>query len=254
MSRTCLCATAGAATVALVLGSGCSKSPADRARELVDPVKEAVASPTGQVDAATAPAVLGAMHTENAAGTAFSFVPGFQAPTGQPQGFGGIPCMDQDGSGNDAIITLDMSCISNGQVSGQIVYQAEIDDGSIYTYYEYAGVCVAAEGICLDGAGATEITGNLPFAYDVTLAGQLNVSANGQTWDFDYGYQMSVSASAGHVSYVVFINGQSYVVDASLSGTGTGSITITGANGSFTCSYSGYGEAGSCSGSAKFDW
>ncbi|MCC6525957.1 MAG: hypothetical protein IT373_25145 [Polyangiaceae bacterium] len=256
MARTTHGLVTSGVVVALGLGMGCSKSPADRARELTDPVREAMAEPTGEVNAASVPAVLGAMHTEGSARTAFSFVPGFQAPPSQPQGgAGGLSCIDTDGSGDDATITLDMGCLSQGQVSGQIVYQVEIDDGHVYTYYEYSGVCVASDGLCLEGAGATDIGGHIPFSYDITLAGDLTVaSSDGQSWELDYGYQMSIGTSGTSVRFVVFVGDASYVVDASLSASGTGTLTITGANGSFTCSYAGDGATGSCSGSGSFEW
>lgn len=246
----------------LVAGCGSSDSePADtnhaaaEAKAMLDPVAKAIANPTGTVDANSAKLVLQSSKAQSAASAASGYVPGASTPGSQPMNANPQQCITQSGAYSASI---DMGCISDGAVTGKVTYDLGQEGGGTYFVFSYDDVCSKdANGAesCIDGKGAESIGGNIQAGEsEITVAGDFDVTANGATEHVHYGYKMTTKNGTTTIEYAAFdSNGNSYVLSASVNGD-TGTITIKGKNGEFTCSYSNGGETGSCEGAESFTW
>ncbi len=236
--------------------TGCEDdSPSARAQEMTGPIKEALKNPSGKMDATSAPKVFQNLMSGNSAGAAASFAVGIPAPQPSPQDAGPYgSCVDGTGEEGEPI-TMDLDCMTAGQMKGKIVSTTEVEDDVTYSILEYQGVCDAAETSCVDGTAATEMSGSPPSSFDLIMAGDFSVTAAGTTQDFEYGVQMGWNGSAYTYSWVVFVDGQSFVVTLSLdTTTGAGGYTVTGANGSWDCTFTEGGAHGMCTGSEPLTW
>jgi hypothetical protein len=226
---------------------GCGDDASDRVSELTAPVAAAIASPSGEVNEITAPRVLDEQAAQNTVNEASAFVPMAGGVSASPQALGGHPCID----GDDESGSYDMGCLSGGQVSGTVEYEMDQEDGTQYFLMDYVDVCVS--GSCVNGTMAMQFDGNaLGLNYNMLVAGELTVTADGQSLTMKYGYKMSMSGGQAVIEYVVWVDGKSYVLSAS-AGVSGGSMMIRGNNGSFSCSYD-QATGGSCSGDADFSW
>lgn len=233
--------------------SGNDEPPSDdgvaRAQALIAPVEQALDHPTGMVDAESAKAVLFASEADAAVGAASDLLPA-SAPAAGPAGVGGSECIVAEG----AWATMDLGCMTGGEMTGTIEFAAGSAADATYVYYEYRDVCVLEEQTCLDGEGASEVTGMNGDPSTMITAGSFDVDQQGRHYHVDYGYRVITSGQSVALEYVVFVDGQSFVMSAALDGE-TGSFAITGANGTFTCSYTLEGEHGECtSPDGSFSW
>jgi hypothetical protein len=228
-------------------------SPSAKAQEMTAPIKEALKSPTGKMDAASAPKVFQNLTSGSAAGSAASFAVGIPAPA--PQGVGPYgSCVDGTGEEGEPI-TMDLGCMTGGLMTGTIVTTTEIEDDVTYSILEYQDVCDSAATACVDGTAATEMSGTPPASFEMIMAGDFTVTAGGVTEDFQYGVQMAFDGASYAYSWVVFVDGQSYVVTLSLdSTTGAGGYSVKSANGTWECTFTEGGAHGECTGAEALTW
>lgn len=231
----------GLALSATACGGGASSA----AEEKVGEVDSALDSPTGTLDATTAPKVfLGFQGEADFSGMSDVFA-----------GIGATGSIDASCiSGASATGgTIDVSCSSDGTATGSITYEVtaslSTSGTGAYVTMNLSNVCKA--GVCLTGdiyTGTTTGTGGS----HVTTAAELTVTKAGASKALHFGAQTSTGAGASSVDLVIWDDaGKSYVIHTSTSSAGS-QVTIKAANGSFSCSSE--GTAGSCTGSASFTW
>lgn len=236
-------------------------------------VQSAVSKPTGTVDASSAATVISQSQASadlQGFDGYLAALPGLSALSavidlsgstsggvsgGLPGGILGAACV----GGGSTAGSIDLSCASSGAASGTISFETDAaagqGDASTYLTITYAGAC--QKGICVDGTVAVKSAGSSGSGSgsgSVVLDADLDVTGNGAPGHAHFGLQGSGGAQASLPDLAVFdAAGDSFVLDAAAS-QGSGSLTITGANGSFTCQYSSGGKTGSCSGSGSFSW
>jgi hypothetical protein len=229
---------------------GCSdeeQTPAERAQELTAPVRAAISNPSGKLSAGTAPDVFRALANGDAVGGAMAFAGGMGGPQPSPQDFGGSACIESGGA--DDPVTIDLACASGGELTGVIVMRTEVAEGATYMLLEYQSVCSTEAAVCIDGDAGVEMRGQPPSDYSMIMAGDFTITEDGESRDFQYGFEMEVSGGGSDItwSWVVFVDGESYVVSMTTSDDGTtGTWSVRGANGTWECSYTDGGAAGTC--------
>lgn len=211
------CLGFGVAALALAgLGAGCGGGGSSGGGGSFAAIQSSIAAPTGTVDETTV-ADVGA-EFEKAASSGVAAGMRRDAQVAQTQS-GTISCeaggsMSSSGSGNE----------SSGRVTAS-----------------YNNCCMI-EDCCTDGVAniyySSDQTANFMFcgSYDVSY------SCQGTTADVKY---EGCFGSTGEWVYVVEVDGESYAVSGSYAN-GSGELEITGANGTWTCTYT--NDGGTCTG------
>lgn len=218
-----------------------SKSPEER----VDAVESAIKSPTGTVNAESITTVLESSQSIETYGS-MQFL---------NEIFGSkfdAKCLS--GSATDG--KVDASCATGGKATGEVSFQATVvasgASQSVTFSMTLANVC--QDGTCLDGSLASVVNVS-EGSTKTTVQGSFDMTKGGVTKHGDWGTTVSTGQGTGSVQIVTFDDaGNSYVLGASVAADGTGSVTIKGANGEFSCSYDGGGAKGSCTGAGEFEW
>jgi hypothetical protein len=223
------------------------------ATALTSPVEDNLDNPTGLVSTDTAGAIFAALDSQDAAQVPLGFVPG-AGPSASPQQSGyGSECMEINGFSG----TIDFGCLGGAGMSGEMTYTAAVDGDDYYIYFVYDHLCV--DTVCLDGDGAQKIIYLDPSgsSYESVMAFEMTVTDGSSTFEIDYGFKMVVNGNDISFQYVVWVDGESYVVTWSYDSNGY-EATITGSNGSFSCSASideSSGQiSGSCTGDGEFNF
>ncbi len=186
-------------------------------------IQSAIESPTGTVDATTAPDV--GVEFEKVAEVDVASGMRRDAQTAQASSSGSVDCpaggsINVTGTGNE----------SSGEAS-----------------VSYASCCVT-EGCCIDGNADVYYSTEQDAAYLSCGSYDLTYSCEGSTAALTY---EGCLGSMGQV-YVIEVAGLTYTVSGYYSD-GSGSLEIRGANGTWTCTYS--GDGGSCTGTgSSFDF
>lgn len=218
-----------------------SKSPEER----VSTVQSAVKSPTGTVDAESAPLVLAGSQS----------IEVYDSMTFINEIFGqqmDAKCLS--GSGTDG--KVDVSCATSGKATGEISFtgsvKATATESDVIFGMTMSNVC--QDDKCLDGSMAAQVTSSATGS-KVTVQGSFDMTVGGVTKHGDWGVIVTSGEGNSSAQLVSFDDaGASYVLSASASADGTGSVTIKGANGEFSCSYDAGGDKGSCTGAGEFKW
>jgi hypothetical protein len=228
-------------------------SIAAQVEEALAPYEAALDHPDGTVNAENARVVLLNAGSQAAIGPMAAFVPGASTPASQPQGGDPSACISAGPSGGE----IDLACISDGAMSGIERYQVEQEgSGHVVLLIDLIDAC--AEAVCIDGQLAMDVTSDAASQqYAVVAGGDFDITADGKVYHFEYGYRVVSSGGDVTVEAAYFDDqGHSYALDATTVGD-SGTVTITGSNGSYTCSYTEGGQHGQCqptAGGEGFTW
>ena len=173
-------------------------------------IMNAVESPTGTVDAATAPAVAVEYEKAMQGGSA---VPKQQSGT-QTQSCEGGGSFTASFSGNE----------SNAQVNAT-----------------YNDCCMS--GCCINGTSQSFISGAEDAEYSICISMSVSAACDGLTAE-NLNYDMCLGSNGGPI-FVIEIEGQTFAVSGNYNG-GSGTLDIKGENGSFSCTFT--NGTGSCTG------
>lgn len=218
-----------------------SASVASQVDELLAPYETALDQPDGTVNADNARAVLLNAGSQAAVGPFAAFVPGASTPASQPQAGDPAACIDAGPSGG----TIDLACISDGAMTGTERYSVEQDSGHAYILIELIGAC--ADTSCIDGRIAMDIQSD-PATQNYTMigGGELDITTEGTAVHVEYGYRLVFADGTLTTEAAYFDDhGGSYTLDAATVGD-SGTVTMTGSNGSYTCMYTEGGQHGQC--------
>lgn len=179
-------------------------------------IQSSIASPTGTVDASTAADV----------GAEFEKVSGADVAAG----------MRRDGQVAQTG-TQSIQCEAGGSMTSS--GSGSQSSGQVTTRYD---ACCLIEDCCTDGSA--DIYFSSDQAESFTFCGSYDVrySCDGVTADLNFD---GCFGATGEWVYVIEVGGQSYAVSGSYAN-GSGELEITGANGTWTCTYT--SDAGSCTG------
>src|SRR5690606_23898889 len=109
--------------------------------------------------------------------------------------------------------------------------------------------CCATAGCCLDGKADMYYSTEQGATYSYCASYDVNYSCEGTSTAVRYDGCFNAT---GEVVYAIEVDGNTYAVSGSYSN-GSGSLKITGKNGTWTCTYS--GGSGTCTGdSGSFDF
>ncbi len=209
-------------------------------RALTDGVRGSLLNPSGNVNADALKALLGNSGASSVANSALNQVGGGNTA---PGGTDGTECVQGT--------TVDLGCSTGGALTGSVTYETSTEGGTTFFYSTYNNVCDTAENLCLSGPTGYEMTTN-GSDYDMLFGAQLTVTENGSSYSFQFGYQYIVQSSTTTVSYVMYYNGESFVLVGAFDET-SGSLTVKGSNGQYTCTYTDDGAHGECN-SGEFSW
>lgn len=178
----------------------------------VNALKSAMANPTGTVSAETAVGVAAEFEAGSTSGYSAGLRQKLQAQsTTQACTEGGN--ISVSGNQNYARMSYNScgegGCVMNGYMNVLVNSATETDVSACFS--------VDINGVCAD-------TGSAEFAF----SGCMEASTDGSTFSY---------------SYLIEFEGETYTVSGDYYG-GSGSLTITGVNGSFTCSYT--SDSGTC--------
>jgi hypothetical protein len=194
-------------SMALACGGG--KKEEEAGPPSLSELASAIESPTGTLDA----------------GTAGDVARAFEESQGVPTGGSrdqAAPLVAQDVEGVCDTGSISVDAASNGAAT-----------------VDYNRCCIA--GCCIDG--------NATIAYDSSGSADYMMCADydlSQSCDDGLSVDMQFTfctGSDGTLTYAVEVNGDTFAVSGYISN-GSGTLTVTGVNGSYTCQYTDY--AGSC--------
>lgn len=191
-------------------GGGASSSPGSYTA-----ISDSIAHPTGQLDKSTAGNVATEFEKVASSGAAGRRIQQSQSATET------VACP----SGGDYTVQ-----VTGSQTSGQ----ANVD----YNQCCYEASC------CLDGGGVWYFASGGSSEY--TYCGTYDIAMNCGTDSGNIKYEGCVGTD-GSWTYVVHVSGKTYSVNGTISN-GTGTLEITAANGSWTCTYTNY--TGTCTGTS----
>ena len=238
---------------ALAMVPGCGGNPAldQDPKAVLQRTTDALAHPSGVVSKQSTPNVFAKAQQQTSANAAVSLTglsssSSVNSPASKPQGGNYLSCLDGDVTQG----SFDMGCIDPA-FSGTMEFKVEIDGRSIYSTIALEAVCQNATSECLDGwmvVGVTEAPESIESFADIAMSGPIATQVQ-------FGFEQSSGPQGEDVRVVAYDdNGDSYVLDADVTD-GDGDVTITGANGTWSCSYTSGGVAGSCNGpNGSFDW
>jgi hypothetical protein len=226
-------------------------------------VQSAFSQPTGTVGAASAELVISHSQSVPDLETLTGYlgaVPGLGGLSaalgvqGLPGGLPGLPGASCLG-GASTSGTVDLSCSSGGAATGSASFEVDASSGSGSAVSDVSitltGACTG--GTCFDGTLAIHSAAASSGAA-VVIDADVEVTRSGATDHVHFGLQAGAVGQAGKVDLAVFDDaGLSYVLDVA-AGAGSGSVSLQGVNGTFSCTYDAGGGTGSCSGSASFSW
>lgn len=234
-------------TSSLLTTAACSSSetppgttPTGDAKERTVAVESALSKPTGTVDAPSAKSTL--VHSRS--------ITDFQAFSDLVAMLPGVGSSDSCAPNGGVEGDLDVSCATDGG-SGTIHYKLDTSADTQYIDATFSKACTP-EGVCVTGSLALAVKSS---ASGAAVIGHLDVdvTTDGATVHAEWGYDLESGAQGQSAKLVLFEDRGSFVIDASVAGD-SGSVSITGANGKFSCSFDGGGEQGTCSGSSEFTW
>ena len=129
-------------------------------------------------------------------------------------------------------------CAEGGSISGS--GSGSESNGEATVSYD---ACCVAEACCMDGNAHIFYSSdqNAPYMYCASYDMTYDCDGTSAALEFE-----GCISSDGEQVYVLEVNGNTYTVSGYYS-EGSGSLEIRGANGSWTCTYSGSG--GTCTGS-----
>jgi hypothetical protein len=233
----------GLALSATACSSGTSGSSA--AEEKIGEVDDAIATPTGTLDATTAPKVF----------VGFDAQTDFNGMSDVFAGIGATGSIDAKcvSGATDTSGTVDVSCSSNGAATGSISYDIAASVGlsgvGAYVTMNLSNVCKA--GVCMTGTiytGTTTGTGG----NKATTAAEVDITKDSAKKHVHFGVQTATGLGASSADIAIWDDaGKTYAIHVSTSSAGA-EVSIEAANGKFSCSSE--GGTGSCTGSASFTW
>jgi hypothetical protein len=232
--------------------AGCSSDRLNQDPEaMLAQTEEAAAHPSGHLDAASAKKVFGGATSATTAASVSPLGGGFPGSGSQGLG-GGASCISRSGD----IVEVDVACATGGKGSGTVRMKAQQSGQTLTGIVDYQNVCVT-EGvsICLDGTMALKMTGTQGAgSFKMELAASFDVSG-AITEHLEYGFIETVNGQNTSVQWVGYDDvGHSFVLNASVGG-GKGDISVTDADGTYTCSYTNGGGTGECTGpKGKVTW
>lgn len=221
--------------------SGCSNAPPADPEEQIEYVQDAISSPSGTVDA-TIMKKLGSLFTKIQDASSVFAIAGSVS--------GGGACA----TGSQTEGTLDVSCASDGSITGSISFTAEAEVGSstvsAMVTMKFDNVCNTA-GVCVSGDGV--VKAEVSEAGVVTsLAFDSTITKDGASTKLFFGQEINVGEGAANVKMVLFDDkNDSYVFVANASSEGV-NTSVEGGNGSYSCTFT--SEGGSCTGDASFQF
>ncbi len=180
-------------------------------------IAESLATPTGTVDAVTAPDI--ALEFEKISSREV------EAKSRQKQAQ-----------------AQEMPC----EAGGVIRYQGQGDADGVRSAFDYDNCCYEG-GCCLNGSGEWYFATQSAAAYSYCGEYDLVTSCSGAAVAHRTQYEGCVGADGAWV-YVVRVNGESFAVTGTYRN-GNGTLEVRGENGSFTCTYS--NGSGSCAGTGQ---
>lgn len=189
-------------------------------------ISSSLSKPTGTVSATTAGKI----------GAEFSKV---SATEGLPS-LGGMREDDQVGAASGSV---NYNCAAGGSISANA--NGDQSSGRLDAHIDH---CCQVANCCADGNETIYYSQGSQSSSDTsgyTLCMNMDVSGTCNSNTYAANYSGCISQK-GWI-YNVEVDGQNYAVSGSYS-SGSGTLTITGANGSWNCTYS--NGAGSCTGSA----
>jgi hypothetical protein len=213
------CLGFGVAALALAgLGAGCGGGDSSGGGGSFASIQSSIASPTGTVDETTAADVGAQFEKVSSSGMAMGMRRDAQVAQSGSQTLeceaGGS--MSSSGSGNE----------SSGQVT------ASYDN------------CCMIEDCCTDGIAKIYFSSDQTASYTFCGSYDFSYSCEGTTADLKFN---GCFGSSGEWVYVVEVDGESYAVSGAYAN-GSGELEITGANGTWTCTYTNAG--GTCTGTS----
>lgn len=175
----------------------------------LESITGALESPTGTLDESTA------------ADVAMAFEESMGAPAGGGRD-GANPASAQDTS---------VACTNGGDLT------ANANSDGTAVSVDYNDCCEAT--CCLNGSLTTFTDTSGTATYSTCVDYDISASCDG----IDGTYSFQYCQGAAGLVYAIEVNGDTFAVSGSMSN-GTGSLSITSANGSFTCEYTDY--TGTC--------
>jgi len=233
-------------TLLLAFAAGCDDGgePSDP-QEKVSAVRAALESPSGIVDATTV-ADLNELNAHITATAALFQATGY-ANMGSDCGSGSIT----DGSVDLACATQELP--EEQRLTGTISFTVEgsIGSGSVegFAQYTYENVCNATQ--CVDGVIASEvlIEGE---SIDSTLAVSFDVKEGSSTTHVFWGAELALDSNSVAAKIAMWDSlDHSYVMESTVSEDGV-TFTVTGANGTFSCTAN--EDGGSCTGDGEINF
>lgn len=223
--------------------SGCSNGapPADPEDQIAY-VQDAISSPSGTVDA-TIMKKLGGLFTKIQDASSVFALAGSVT--------GGGACA----TGSQTNGTLDVSCATDGSVTGSISFtaEAEVSSSSVNAMVTmtFDDVCNVATSTCVSGSGV--VNAEVSEAGVITsLAFDSTITKDGASTKLFFGEEASVTGGAANVKIVLFDDKNDSYVFVANAGSGGVNVSVEGGNGSYSCSVT--PEGGSCSGDASFQF
>lgn len=198
-----------ATSVSLAVGCGGGKEEEEAPAGSLADISGAIESPTGTLDESTASDVARAFEESN-----------------------GVPT---SGTRDDVVAAQaqDVPCGTSGNISVTADSSGEAFDISYDSCCE--GTC------CFDGTATGFVDTSGTATYTACYEYDLSSSCDGVSIDYDFSFCSGVNG----IVYSIEVNGDTFSVSGSTVN-GTGTLTVTGENGTFTCEYTDY--AGSCTG------
>lgn len=223
------------ATLAACSGDGEPTDPHDQ----VAAVHEALSDPSGTVEKGSMKTLVKSFDSIEVSQPVFASL-----------GFVGTESC-RSGSATEG--TYDLSCATEGKASGTLDFKAEVSGGGssaeAFLIVTFEDAC--SDGVCVNGTAASQVTidnGQIT----ATLAFSADVSKDGAKTHVFFGSEASVGDGSASGKFAVFdTQGDSFVFTGQVDSEGA-SWSVTGNNGSFSCSES--EGAGQCTGSATFDY
>lgn len=146
--------------------------------------------------------------------------------------------------------TVDLSCASDGKVSGSATFSVdgEITAESTEIFIELTTEDACVDKVCFDGSFALEAKAGLS-GVTTTLAASTTTTVDGEDTQLFLGVQTVASIEEVTTKIALFDSGgRSFTYTAAIDGT----FIIEGTNGTFSCTSEGAG--GKCTGSTEFTY
>lgn len=199
-----------ASSASLIIGCGGGKDEEEAPSGSIDDIAGAIESPTGTLDESSAGDVARAFEESN-----------------------GVPTSGRRDDGVAVAQATGVPCGTSGNISVNADSSGESFDIS------YDSCCEAT--CCFDGTATGFVDTSGSGTYSACYEYDLSASCDGSNIDYDFSFCSGVNG----IVYSIEVNGDTFSVSGSTVN-GTGTLTVTGENGTFTCEYTEY--SGSCTG------